>query len=436
MKFFSGVCALILLVLFIHSCRNDKKDPPVVATSEVTEITFTSALAGGEIISDGGDDINERGVCYSTSEQPTIKDNIIIDGGLTGTYQCSLIQLLPDTKYYVRAYATNSAGTGYGTQVFFRTAVAGVPELTTAELSSIGQKTAVSGGTITAENGSSIVARGVCWSISPGPTVYDGKSSSGTGSGTFEGLLTALEVNTTYYVRAWASNRTGTGYGNEISFTTIDYGLLADADGNIYRTVISGSQVWMVENLKTTKYSNGDPIPNVITDDDWSLLSEGAYCWYDNSEVPNRALYGALYNWFTVADNRGLCPTGWHVPFDSDWNTFISFLTDNNYAYGGSGDDIAKAMSFTSGWTENTTAGTIGNNQLANNGSGFAALPGGVRIKSGPFAVKEYTASFWSATAHSYTYGNAFTLSGEFFDIFRGYTFKQDGASVRCVQNN
>ncbi len=217
---------------------------------------------------------------------------------------------------------------------------------------------------------------------------------------------------------------------------TIDYGQLADIEGNLYHTVIIGSQEWMTENLKVTKYSNGDSIPNIPDNDEWSQLYDGAYCWYDNNEITQTGRPMALFiTGLQASDSRNICPQGWHVPDDADWTVLTDYLISNGYGYGGSGEDIAKSMAATSGWTSNTTVGTIGNDPAANNSSGFSALPGGVRIRSGNFAVSEYTSSMWSGSERSYNYGNALTLSGEFLNVFRGYTFKQDGASIRCLKD-
>jgi uncharacterized protein (TIGR02145 family) len=432
----SGIYTLIICIMLVNSCKRDKTDPPSVTTAEVTEISFTAATSGGNVLNDGGDSILARGICWSTSSSPTVDDFKTTESGSLGAFISDMAELAPDTKFYVRAYASNAIGTGYGNEVSFSTIKSSTPVLTTSEVSSIRQKSAISGGSITSDNGSTVVVRGLCWSLDANPTTSDSKSLSGSGSGDFSSLITGLEVNTTYHVRAYATNREGTSYGNDIVFTTIVYGQLADIDGNAYNTIIIGSQEWMAENLKTTKYSNGDPIPNVPVDDDWSQLYDGAYCWYDNSELLNKETYGALYNWFAGADSRNVCPQGWHVPADADWTVLTEYLISNGYGYGGSGEDIAKSLAATSGWTSNTTEGTIGNYPESNNSSGFSALPGGVRIKSGNFAVSEYTSSMWSASERSYNYGNALTLTGEFLNVSRGYTFKQDGASIRCLKDN
>ncbi len=431
----SGIYALILIVMLVSSCSKDKKDPPTVTTADVTDITFTTAVSGGNVLSDGGDSVIARGVCWSKLTAPSTDDNRTQESGTLGTFTSILSQLAPYTKYYIRAYATNASGTGYGNEISFSTFKTAVPELITTEIISIGQKSAVSGGSVTADNGSSVVVRGVCWSIAPNPTISDNKSSSGSGSGDFSGFISGLAVHTTYYVRAYATNRLGTGYGNELIFTTLDYGTITDNDNNSYKTILIGSQEWMAENLKTLTYNNGDSIPYVAIDTVWNILSEGAYCWYDNSEVDYKDTYGALYNWFAVSGDRNICPQGWHVPNDEDWTMLTDYLIAGGFGYGGNGEYIAKSLADTSGWTTNSTPGTIGNDQSANNSSGFSALPGGVRIRSGAYDLAGYTCSFWSSSEHYTGYGNALTLSGEFFNIYRGYTFNQSGASVRCLKD-
>ena len=435
MKSIRGFHALIAIIIFISGCNDEKSGIPVVVTVNTTNITSSSATSGGEVTADGGNDITARGICWNTSGVPTIADNLTSESGTVGSFTSELTDLQPDTRYYVRAYAANGAGTGYGNQVVFTTTRSAVPVLTTAEITLVAQKSAVSGGNISADNGSQVLSRGICWSTSPGPTITDSKITTGTGVGEYSGIMTGLLPNTIYYVRAWATNRSGTAYGNEQEFTTLDFGSATDADGNSYRTIIIGTQEWMIENLRTTRYSNGESLPLVPLDEDWGQQVEGAYCWYDNTELPNKTLYGALYNWYTVSDSRNVCPEGWRVPDDADWTVLTDYLTSSGYGYGGSGENIAKSMAANSGWIPSENEGTIGNDQATNNSSGLESVPGGVRTRSGSFAVIEFTASMWSASEKSFTYANAITLSSEYTKVFRGYTYKQDAASIRCLKN-
>ena len=164
---------------------------------------------------------------------------------------------------------------------------------------------------------------------------HNSKTTDGSGTGTFTSSITGLTAGTTYYVRAYATNSAGTGYGNDISFTTQQGGVgnVTDDDGNVYHSVTIGTQVWMVENLKTTKYNDGTSIPLVTDATDWHNLLTPGYCWNNNDEATYKATYGALYNWYTV-NTGNLCPTGWHVPGDAEWTTLTTYLGGEDVAGG------------------------------------------------------------------------------------------------------
>ncbi len=207
---------------FSVRCLNDFVQPtsiPAVSTSPVSYISNSAATCGGNISSDGGATVTARGACWSISANPTIADSKTTDATGTGIFTSLLTGLIPGTTYYVRAYATNSAGTAYGNEISFITSVS-LPILTTASPSSITSTTATSGGNVTNDGGASVTARGVCWSTSLNPTIADNKTTDGTGTGIFTSSITGLTLGNTYYVRAYATNSAGTVYGNEISFTT------------------------------------------------------------------------------------------------------------------------------------------------------------------------------------------------------------------------
>jgi hypothetical protein len=193
---------------------------PAVTAAVVSGITSTTASSGGNVTGDGGSPVTARGICWSTSAEPTTADNLTTDGTGTGSFTSSMTGLSPGVLYHVRAYATSSIGTSYGSDLTFTTAPV-VPQVTTTAVSNITPKSAESGGNVTDNGGDEIKERGVCWSASPNPTVVDNRTIElNNGLDSFTSILTGLMENTAYYVRAYATNSAGTGYGNEMSFST------------------------------------------------------------------------------------------------------------------------------------------------------------------------------------------------------------------------
>jgi hypothetical protein len=193
-----------------------------------------------------------------------------------------------------------------------------------------GRIPASSGGNILEWGGSSISENGVVWNTIGTPTLSDNKAignkpSSALGTGSFLCNLIGLNPGTTYYLRAFATNASGTAYGNEQTFTTTAITPTStDIDGNTYNTVQIGTQVWMSENLKTSRYRNGGSIPYVVGNTEWQALNTGAWSYYNHDET-NDTVYGKLYNWYTSQGDT-LCPTGWHVPSDGEWTILTTYL--------------------------------------------------------------------------------------------------------------
>ena len=199
---------------------------PTVTTTPITAITTTTAASGGNVTADGGAAITARGVCWSTTANPTIAlSTKTTDGTGMGIFTSAITGLTAATIYHVRAYATNSVGTSYGgDSVFTTTSTSTIPTITTTAISALTSITANSGGTISSDGGAAVTARGVCWSTGASPTIaLPTKTTDGTGIGTFTSDITGLTKNTTYYVRAYATNSVGTAYGNDVSFTTDAY---------------------------------------------------------------------------------------------------------------------------------------------------------------------------------------------------------------------
>ena len=191
---------------------------PTVTTDTVSNITDTSAICGGNVISDGGTPVVSRGVCWSTISNPTINDNHTHEGSGIGIFTSNITGLTAGTTYYVRAYATNAIGTAYGNEDTITTWT--IPTVTTDTVSNVTDTSAVCGGNITSDGGAPVIARGVCWSTTPNPTISDNHTTDSTGIGHFSSAITGLTFGTTYYVRAYATNSVGTAYGNEDTITT------------------------------------------------------------------------------------------------------------------------------------------------------------------------------------------------------------------------
>ena len=418
---------LLSLLIFTNSCKKEEiKQKPVLSTSEISKISETAAKSGGNITNSGGAAITARGVCWSIATIPLVTDNKTIDGVGEGTFVSNLTGLSAGKTYNIRAYATNSVGTSYGNTITFSTTEPPKPVLpiiTTSPIASISPIAARSGGNITSDGGATIIARGVCWSQDTMPDIWDNKTTDGVGSGSFQSDLAGLTPGTTYYLRAYAINSAGTSYGGVSSFRT----KIDDIDGNMYTIVTIGTQVWMAENLKTTKYNNGDDIP-LITYSDPMYTYTGTYCNYDNLPI-YKDDYGLLYNFYAVVDSRNVCPSGWHVPTEDEWTILI--------AYEG-GVDSAGARLKEQG-TEHWYAQNI-----ATNSSGFSARGGGNRAVNidglGGYQHFMNYAVFWTSSIFDFAnYGANYAFQhavvNQNSSIGTITVPKQYGNSVRCIKN-
>jgi len=287
-------------------------------------------------------------------------------------------------------------------------------------------------------SGSGIFERGVCWSTSPSPTISQNKSIAGAGGFGFTHSFGGLTGGTQYYIRAYARNSSGTVYSNERSFTHATWGRcpgtpsVTDIDGNVYNTVQIGTQCWTQSNLTVSKYRNGDYIPNITSNTQWSQASTsntGAWCNYNN-DASNGTTYGKLYSWYAVNDSRGLCPTGWHVPTDSEWNVMVRYLDPNadTGANGWQNTNVGTALKSMSLWY---------NNGNGTNSSGFTGLPGGYRSNDGSFSNFGRFGDWWSSSVAAGT-GSAWFrfLFFDYMNVFRSYYSELFGFSIRCVKDN
>jgi uncharacterized protein (TIGR02145 family) len=313
-----------------------------------------------------------------------------------------------------------------------------IPVVTTLPINSISFSTAISGGRITSKGGSSITY-GACWSTSTNPTIglstktiYEKGGDGFQGGVGFNDVLVQLKENTKYYIRAYATNSIGTAYGDQLSFTTTTAppgcGNTSDIDGNIYPSVIIDSQCWMRENLNTTKYRNGDIIPQVQDTSKWRKLMTGAWCYYENydgylnkKDGTLNKKYGKLYNWYAVNDSRGLAPEGWHVPSSTEFLNLSYFIASRS-SFGIAGP----YMRVTTSWYSSEPT----------NGSGFTALPAGGRESSGVFSGGNLEAKWWTTTLQNTGSNEAkvFEVRWTAFETFSYSKYKTAGLSVRCIK--
>ena len=323
--------------------------------------------------------------------------------------------------------------TGYNCKKKTDDPASSVPVITTTAITGITSSSATSGGNVTSDGNETVTARGVCWSTLQNPTITDSKSSNGTGTGTFTSSITELTNNTLYYVRAYATNSVGTSYGNQLSFTAqTSVSTVTDIDGNVYNIVTIGTQVWTKENLKVLHYRNGDAITNVTDNTAWGTLSTEAYCWYNNDNVTNGSIYGALYNYYAITDYRNICPVGWHVPTASEWNILEKYLdsTVDTLFVGSTGTDIGGKLKEAD--TIHWTSPNVG----ATNSSGFTGLPGGYRYSSGIFGTIKFKGLWWTSSQVNLYNASYRYVSYDFQTIMAATSGNlQAGYSVRLIKD-
>jgi uncharacterized protein (TIGR02145 family) len=393
--------------------------PVTVTFSEVVivdfgDVTAISAFMRARI--ESNQTILSQGACWSTNPNPTVNDTKTEISGGTGTFEVNLSGLTPGTSYYTRAFAKSGTEVYYSESIQFTTI--GFAQLTTKELLNPGTFLITTGGNILTSIG--VTEAGVCWSINSNPTIADNKTVDYVYENSFFSDPYDLLPGTTYYIRAYATNMAGTAYGNELS-VTMPQAAVTDIDNNPYSSVTIGTQVWLIENLKTSKYANGEAIPNLTNLNDWASATSGAWSYYEN-EAQFNSRYGKLYNWFAVNDARNVCPDGWHVPNDAEWQTLITTVGGENIA----GNKLKEV----------STAHWKPINDFATNSTGFTALPGGARSTSmGTVYPMNSLGMFWTRTQVDANDAYGYYLFDAYQSINKLNYQKQLGLSVRCIKD-
>jgi len=397
-------------------------NPPSVTTNPATDITTTTATLNGTVnanwqittVTFEYGTTTSYGSTVTSSQSP-------VTGSASTNVSADISGLTANTTYHFRVKAESAGGTTYGSDQEFTTTVLLPPSATTNAGTNITATTATLNGTVNANGQSTTVTFEYGLTTSYGSTVTAIQSPvTGSTANNVSANISGLTANTTYHFRVKAVGAVGTTYGSDQVFTTSSLTTVTDYDGNIYNVVQIGSQLWMNENLKTTKYNDGTSIPLVTDNTAWSNLTTPGYCLYNNDASAYKTTYGALYNWYTVNTGK-LCPTGWHVPTDTEWKVLTNYLGGESVA-GGKLKETG-----TTHWTSPNTGAT--------NVSGFAALPGGYRNLNGNFYTKGINATFWSST--EYLSGLAWHRELRYNNsaIHRYNNYKENGFSVRCLRD-
>jgi uncharacterized protein (TIGR02145 family) len=411
---------LLIIILIFFSCETPERNNPYDPESPKyiwTPTSFQAVQEGNSIkLNWNNPSANFEGlrITKSVNNGATIilvdlpnNVNQFVDNNLIGGQQ---------QVYNIYAYAGNNQSNSLSAQVTPILLASVLTDSTTL----IGTKSATFSGSITSNGGSQISERGFCWSLNQNPTVLDNKVINQSGLNNFNQIVLGLNSNTNYYVRAYVINNQGISYGNQQVFTTLGYGSVTDIDNNVYSTITIGTQVWMVENLKTTKYINGGSIPNVTNS--WFNLQTPSYCWYNNN-IAYKNTYGALYN-FHAVQTGNLAPIGWHVPTDNEWSILINYLGGPLVA----GNKLKEIG--ISHWTSP--------NNDATNIVGFTALPGGFKVPDGIFLNIGDWGYWWTSTTDGSSNAKyrmlAYTgvLLGENDNSSNS---KNNGYSIRCVKD-
>jgi len=379
--------------------------------------------------------------------------NTIISNGLASSITIEGLSASNTYEFQLRTKCNNNPDefSPYSAILNFTTTVAGtITSLTCAEAANSGTLTSgiaasgvssvvpYTGGNGGTHNGQTVTSTGVTGLTAtlPAGTFANGSGSltytiSGTpaSSGTASFALSIGGQNCALTRTVNANGQTGitahTCGADSVHNPVKTYGTMTDQQGNVYKTIVIGTQEWMAENLKTTIYRNGDAIANVTNNSQWAGLTTGAWCYYNNNSQYD-CPYGKLYNWYAVADPRNVCPTGWHVPTDAEWTTLTSFL-GGTYS---NGELVAGGKMKSTGlqyW--------FSPNEAATNESGFSGLPGGYRsYSSGGFSSVGNSGLWWSSTESAYN-ARARDLSYDNGTAYRGNYNKRYGFSVRCLRD-
>lgn len=411
-KYILIILGLLPILFFFSACDDDgfarkipKEDLSKISLAEVSikdinqeTITDESFEVSGTIEADGRGIVRKSGFCWGTTSEPTIdEDNYTTNGPTIGEFSSLIRGLKYNTKYYVRSYALNAKGVAYS-DVKSITTTSPLARITTLLPTEVTKTSITMGGNIT-EYESTVLTRGLCWAVGYDPTVHDDtKTIEKSSINPFTHTITDLQPGVLYRIRAYAINSSGTTYGDIIQVRALPE-QVKDIDGNIYHAIVIGSQTWMLENLKVTKFSNGDEITDLI-------------------DHPQEYIdtYGRLYSGHAATDMRNIAPNGWRVPTDEDWHTLISYSENN-----------------AGNTKEEGTAHWLEPNVGATNSTGFTALPGGLSHGGGATDIGS-VGVWWTQTSVSETDLWRFAMVNNGTDFYQIPNAKDLRFSIRLIK--
>ena len=389
---------------------------PTVSTSAISSITYTSFIGGGNISSDGGSAVTSRGVCWNTWQNPTIYDNITSDGSGIGIFSSSYNGLTPGTTYYFRAYAINSAGISYGSQITATTPAAVLVTVSTTSITSITSTSGISGGNITSDGGRPVTARGVCWSTSPSPTIANSKTTDGTGTGSFTSSITGLYSGTLYYVRAYSTNSVGTSYGSQLALTTT-IGIPSVATSSIssvsYTTCSGGGNVTSSGGANVTSRgvcwstSQNPTTANSKTLDGTGI---GSFVSSITGLTPGATYYVRAYAINSAGTAYGSQETVTTIPLSAPvlTTTSITSITTSSASSGGNVTSDGGATVSARGVCWSLTANPTVSNSKTTNGTGTGSFSSSI---TGLTTKKTYYVRAYATNSQGTSYGNSVTFT-------------------------